>query len=377
MPASFFIYGERGIGKTALAKLILHISSTQDKKFHDLNLLTSYYAVEKGQDISSVLEESVNNLTNRMNKNLVERIGSRVGDIFRNGKFKIGAFGASANFGAKDQRQRDITIKDQTVSILTNIIKSLEEKDDKKSLVDKQDGILIVIDEVDNLANLSSVASIIRNIATTLDVESLGRVSFLLVGYEQNVKKFFKQDSSARRIFDLIRLSTMPEEEAMEVLEKGFKAAKLNYDLAAINKNISIAGGYPHSIQMIGHQLIEVDKDDNINQEDWDDAAFKAALILKTKEFSNMYSFGKTNTTKDEILKVLAKENKPMTIKEISAKLPRNKNIYQYIPQLIKNGAIKKDEENMLSLHSQLFRTAISIDTYIKEFDIRSKKTKK
>src|SRR5580704_8393320 len=66
MPASFFIHGERGIGKTALAKLIKSIATLNDPKLYNLNLLTSYYSVENGQDLSSVIQASVNSLTDQM-----------------------------------------------------------------------------------------------------------------------------------------------------------------------------------------------------------------------------------------------------------------------------------------------------------------------
>src|SRR5690348_9031973 len=85
MPASFYIYGERGIGKTALAKLIKSISTTKDSKLYDLDLLTSYYSVESGQDLGSVLQASVNSLTDQMDKTLVEEIGGKLGELFKNG----------------------------------------------------------------------------------------------------------------------------------------------------------------------------------------------------------------------------------------------------------------------------------------------------
>ena len=141
MPASFFIYGERGIGKTALAKLIKYVASSKIENLWNLNLLTSYYIVEKGQSLNSVLQESVNTLTDQMDKTLVSEIGNRLGQIFKNGKFEIGAFGASASIETQaSEKQQEITIKDQTVSILSNIVRGLNENKESP-----QDGILIMV----------------------------------------------------------------------------------------------------------------------------------------------------------------------------------------------------------------------------------------
>ena len=45
--SSFILHGERGIGKTSLAKLINHVSQAKDEKLLDLNFITSYCAVSE------------------------------------------------------------------------------------------------------------------------------------------------------------------------------------------------------------------------------------------------------------------------------------------------------------------------------------------
>lgn len=362
MPSSFFIYGERGIGKTALAKLIRFIATEKDDILYNLNLITSYYAVEGGQELASVLQESLNKLTDEMDKSLVEKIGSRLGGIFKNGKFQIGAFGASIDIETKESElKKEITIKDQTVSILSNIVKSLNE--DETTQI--KDGILIVIDEIHHLKDMDKAASIIRNIVTTLDVENLGKISFLLIGYEEDLEKFFSKDSSSRRTFDLFKLNIMPDSEASEILSKGFTSVAITWDEKSLSESIKVAGGYPHSIQMIGHNLVKVDSDKHIDNNDWQKAIFTTALELQSKAFANLYSFNKPLTIKDQILVLLANENKPLSKKDIADKL--QKNIYQYIPELKTKGAIKEDSEDKIILQSQLFRTSILMDQSIRQ----------
>ena len=48
MSANFMLHGERGIGKTALAKLIKHLATSKQKFAEKLLFLSSYYSVEKG-----------------------------------------------------------------------------------------------------------------------------------------------------------------------------------------------------------------------------------------------------------------------------------------------------------------------------------------
>ena len=75
--ASFILHGERGIGKTALAKLIRHISSSKDPSFFNLNFATSYYSVEKGQNLKTVMESSLNNITDVLHDSSLKKLSDR------------------------------------------------------------------------------------------------------------------------------------------------------------------------------------------------------------------------------------------------------------------------------------------------------------
>jgi len=362
MLSSFLVFGERGIGKTALAKLIRSVATSNDEELYALNILTSYYSAEKGQGINSVLQESINKLTDQLDSNTVQNIGNRLGKLFRDGKFEIGAFGFSAAVDlSQSEQSREITIKDQTVAILSSIIKNIQSSN-------THDGILIIIDEIHNLADIKGSASILRNIITSLDVENLGRLSFLLIGYEEDIKTFFAEDPSSRRVFDVIELDTMPPEDATEILKKGLEAIELPFDRELLSEKVKVAGGYPHSIQLLGHNLVEVDKDNNIDKTDWAEAIHLTAQELRNKDFSNMYSFGKKQTERDKLLAYLAEQDKPVTRKEISG-TGITKNPPRVLKELISSGAIKTNEEdNTISLQSQLFRTAILFDIVSRDF---------
>lgn len=365
MPASFVISGERGIGKTAFAKLIMFISQQRNKEFENLNFLTTYYSVETDQPFHSVLQSSLNLLTDRLPKSSIERLSSHLGGFFKEGKFSLGAFGARVEFdkSSNDQiKQDDMYLKDQTISILTNILEGMEE--DKKA--NKQegiyDGILIVLDEIHNVKNIDGIAQILRNVITTLDMNGHGNIVFLIISYPLAVKKFFKGDPSAKRNFDTLPLGIMPENEAQEILTKGFDQAQVKYDKQVMCDNINKAGGYPHSIQVLGHNLIETDKDKYIDHEDWEQAIKRTAVELQHKDFSNFYSFNGKTRQRDEVLNVLAMMPEPVSKTSLAKEFKKNIYTLSCLPELKKIGAVKEDPENgLLSLQSYLFKSAIRL----------------
>ena len=267
----------------------MFIARKQDERFQNLNFLTTYYSVEKGQPFHSVLQSSLNLLTDQLPKSVIERMGSHLGSFFKNGKFTLGAFGTTVGVD-KSETPAEVEhyLKDQAVSILTNILKGLEE--DKIS-GSPADGALIVIDEIHNVKDLGGVAQILRSISATLDINGHGNLSFLIIGYPEAITTFFSGDPSAKRNFDQFSLENMPDDEAAEILIKGFNEGGIIYEEQLIQKKIGGAGGYPHSIQVLGHNLVEVDSDNCINDEDWVKAISKAALELQGKDFSNLYDF--------------------------------------------------------------------------------------
>lgn len=369
MPASFVLQGDRGIGKTALAKLIMYVAESNDSKLNNLNFLTCYYSVEKGQSFDSVLETIFNLMTDRMPETILNRLSHRLGNLFKNGKFNIGVFGTSIGYeGNAKASQEDpiLIIKDRAVSVLSNIISGFEEIVDEN----KKDGILLVIDEIHNLRDVEGAAQTLRAISTTLDVNRLGKISFMVIGYPEGIERFFTGDPSAKRHFDLIELSPMPREEAKEILVKGFKSVQLSFDENELDQRIDVAGGYPHSIQMIGHYLVDVDLDSNIDKDDWDKALQRSAEELARKDFSDMYDFSGKGTLRETVLNILALAGKPLS-KQKLRELSDKKNIYTKtcLGELKKSGAIKELPDGMILLHSMLFRAAILFNLYKKAKD--------
>src|SRR3989338_1086738 len=115
----------------------MHITESGDPDFGSINFFTSYYTIDKGQNISAVLQASLNELTDKMSPNVLDALGKRLGSLLKNGKFTIGAF----SLEAKSAEEKNIVVRDQLISILSNLIEAVKKEGENK----RRDGVLIVI----------------------------------------------------------------------------------------------------------------------------------------------------------------------------------------------------------------------------------------
>ena len=351
---SFILHGILGIGKTALAKLINYAACGQAKDSYNFNFLTSYFVVDKNRTLQSVLESSLNALTDDLPQDTLKALTNKLGNIFQNGKFAFGAFSVNASLDNTESAEQKMFFTDQIISGLSNLI--------KEAVIDnpKFDGLLIIIDEMYNIVDLQEAASVFKKIINTLDFRERGYISFILIGYSQSVDDFFKNDSSARRSFNLTKLEVMPDTEAQDVLIKGFNKIGYKYDNQILKDSISITGGYPHVLQILGKNLVNTDQDQHIDATDWQIAIKQSATELQTKDFFDLYSFTNKQTIKNEIMNVLALSNGHFLITKSGLKHLFGNNVYKYIKEMIKLGAVKEDElSGQLKLQSQLFSAAI------------------
>lgn len=254
--AHIAIVGNRGIGKTSLSRQIANIATGNNDLLerlelpHDrrLDFLSIYFACGK----------TVRNTTDLLERLLTSSgcLADWIYDIPKastivrgySPKFAVKAFGAE--IGLDGERKTETTTETAVGNhaidtVFSNAVSAIIEQ--KVAT----DGVLIVIDEFDQIEDPSGFASFLKALATNVP-----HVKFCLVGVAQDIQYLMKEHQSSDRLFAgaIIPLPSMTDSELKEIIsiaEASINSA-ITFNLDAADRVASLAQGHPYMVHLIG-----------------------------------------------------------------------------------------------------------------------------
>lgn len=255
------IVGNRGIGKSSLARQIINVSQGDNSLlekleiYHDskLDFLSIYFAC--GNSIQNTGELLNRLLTTRdCLLEWIYEIPSATKEIAKlSGGIEAGIPKlASAKVGS------DISTETTTVSsiqahnietIFQNVISDL-----LKGKIAK-DGILIVIDEFDQIKDTSGFASYLKSLATNTP-----GLKFCIVGVAQDIQNLMKEHQSSDRLFagSVINLPAMNDNELTLIIRNAevYINKHIIFQDSATNRILALSNGHPYIVHLIGKQTV-------------------------------------------------------------------------------------------------------------------------
>jgi Cdc6-like AAA superfamily ATPase len=246
------IVGNRGIGKTSLARQVLHMATG------DNSLL-----VRLGQESSERHDFVTMYLacgdTVQTTDQLLERLLTS-GDCLRDwiydipkARKEIEAYSPKFNAGIvtlggekKTETETQPVLQQHSTDIVfTNVVRELVSQGLAKN------GVLIVIDEFDRIADPTGFASFLKALATNVP-----SVKFCIVGVAQDIKELMKEHESADRLFagSIVRLPPMPPDELTEIIRTAEASIEsyIKFNEDATTRLVQLAQGHPYMVHLVG-----------------------------------------------------------------------------------------------------------------------------
>lgn len=253
--AQIVLYGQRGIGKSSLARVLAQLA-TSDKTALE-RLKEKPHRKFDYVPIVLVCDDSVASIDKLCLRLLTEEDGlapwlpfkvtERTSSNEGSGKISIKVLELGGK-AAQSITERATEIETDVRATLINACKALV-----RSGV-ARDGPLIIIDEFDRIADKSGIASILK----ALGPEG---VTFALVGVAEDINELIADhESVARQLSDgAIKVNPMHRSELKEIIVRAMSALddKYVFSETAADWIVTVAKGHPFFVHLIGkHSLL-------------------------------------------------------------------------------------------------------------------------
>lgn len=250
------VIGNRGIGKTSLATQIMNIGGGELSLLDRLSVphdekpdfLTMYFACGRTTKTTGDLLEKL--LTSHA------CLADWIYDVPAARKIATGAspkltakvlgIGGELSTNATTEEIHQRPALEQSIDVVfSNVANAIAGEGVAR------DGLLIVVDEFDQIEDRSGFASLLKALATNAP-----KVRFCIVGVATDIQDLMKEHASADRLFagSIIALPSMTEAELRQIIDIAEKqiGKYITFEAGAKDRLAQLAQGHPYMVHLIG-----------------------------------------------------------------------------------------------------------------------------
>lgn len=136
-----------------------------------------------------------------------------------------------------------------TVTVFTNVLGALAAEQPAK------DGILIVVDEFDQIRDKQGFAGLLKSLATNVP-----SARFCIVGVAHDLYELIEEHESANRLFagGVVPVPDMTSQELMEIIDLAVEhiGGEILFNAEAKQKLVRLAQGHPYMVHLIGKHAL-------------------------------------------------------------------------------------------------------------------------
>ena len=197
-------------------------------------------------------------------------------------------------------------IKNHFASFLLTINESFNDKN----------GLFIVIDDINGLSKTPEFANWYKGLSETIDFsEKYVPVAITLVSYRENFDKFTMHNPSFTRIFNLIEIDKLKDEDIKTFFIENFGKYDMKFeDERCLSEMIYYSWGMPLAMQQIGEEVFWNVEDGVINEKAVLAGILNAAFVFGNKQIKLVLNQIEEDVYEDILLKL--GKNKLMEFKK-------------------------------------------------------------
>ncbi len=331
-PSTFFIQGEYGIGKSSIAG---YVQSLAEKEYGLLAVYGTLGGTKNLDDLAlAILECTLQTGTYDPTKE----------EIIRNWLAKY--IGEQKLFGFT----LDLKALKQDAPTLANPFRLLAFLKEARARL-KARGVFLVLDEINGVTAEPSFAHFIKGL---VDQNALAEhplpLLLMLCGVEERRKEMIECHLPVDRIFDIIEIEVMSNDEMEEFFHHSFQTVQTVVKPEAMKMLVHYSAGFPKIMHTVGDAAFWIDKDNVIDKSDAFSAILNAADDVGKKYVDQQVYKALRSEDYRSILAKIAKLGPPdsmtFTKKEVASDLTssESKKLNNFLQKMKKLNVIKSGD---------------------------------
>lgn len=250
--ANIAIVGNRGIGKSSLARQVMHMARGDNSLLKKLNnpindtndFVVMYFACGDSVKTCDDLLERLLTSSDCLRDWIYDIPNAKKEIEAYKPKFSAGVI----SLGGEKQTEIQSTnaVGQHSIDVVfTNVVRELV----KQGLA--KNGVLIVVDEFDRIGDPKGFASFLKSLATNVPM-----IKFCIVGVAQDIKELMREHESTDRLFagSIVHLPPMKDDELAEIIRTAEAAIgkSIIFDENATKRLTTLAQGHPYMVHLVG-----------------------------------------------------------------------------------------------------------------------------
>ena len=337
-----YVVGENGAGKTSYATIIKQIANgsipvpeylATEIDFTRFSFINYYIPPELFSYCNNIYDivKLINAHLEADEKGPV-KMASRYIRKISAGTPSISPVAVNVEFGATSSETK------MDVELLINLLKG---KLNKEVYSGNKSGILIILDNIDNIINNLPFAKFIKQLNEILVYNEISNVMFLLTSSIVGYEKLLAQESSFSTLFKKCTLDKFKDEELRQFISSNFTQSSIEINIDIINNIILITDSNIREIHEICYNLVESVQGNEIDMEEYT----KILGLLVNQKSKGLIEYVHIIINKS-ILLLLLNANESMNFSQIHEAVNENDVIIiDAIRSLQEKGIITEDEQ--------------------------------
>ena len=255
-PVAIFVQGEYGIRKSSIAQYTQAAAQIGPDSSHLYGIYATLGGAKTVQDLAGIVLEATlqagayeHTKSEKVREWLAKYIGEQ------------SLFGVKVNLKALQEDAPALASPFGMLRFLSETLERLRDTDTR--------GIFLVLDEINGITADPQFAQFIKGI---VDANAAAHpplpLLLLLCGVEERRRDMIRAHQSVDRIFDVIDIERMSEEEMTRFFTEAFASVKVSVTDDAMKHLTRYSAGYPKIMHIVGDSAFWINADDVIDKSD-------------------------------------------------------------------------------------------------------------